>query len=66
MLVEFTKHCDTSEGRKKIGSQCDLPDSEAMTFISENKCKPLGVIEYFDEQDACLDTEIDDDCGIYE
>lgn len=37
MKVIFTKHCDTSIGRVKIGSEVDLPTKEAKEFISNLK-----------------------------
>lgn len=41
MLVEFTKHCDTSEGRQKIGNVIALPSNEAKELIAAGKCKAL-------------------------
>lgn len=54
MLVEFTKHSDTSAGRMKIGQVFDIDDSEALKLISENRCKSLEpLIE--EEEDGSRD-----------
>lgn len=52
MLVEFTKHSDTSVGRMKIGQVCDLDDSEALDLIAKGRCKSLEPLE---EEDGSRD-----------
>lgn len=44
MKVIFTKHCDTSIGRVKIGSEVDLPTKEAKEFISSMKAVAVGKV----------------------
>jgi hypothetical protein len=45
MKVIFTKHCDTSIGRVKIGSEVDLPTKEAKEFISNLKAVAVGKVQ---------------------
>lgn len=52
MLVEFTKHSDTSVGRMKIGQVYDFDDIEALKLIAEGRCIS---IETEEEEDASRD-----------
>lgn len=38
MLVEFTRHSDTSIGRCKIGSIVDLPKEEVEILLAQKQC----------------------------
>lgn len=54
MLVEFTKHSDTSNGRMKIGQVFDINDQEALKLVAEGRCKSLEpLIE--EEEDGSRD-----------
>ena len=59
MLVEFTRHSDTSMGRCKIGSIVDfLPQEEAKSLFEQNKCKLLeSIVEQEVEEDGSRNDE---------
>ncbi len=58
MLVEFTRHSDTSMGRCKIGSIVDLPQEEAKSLFEQKKCNLLeSIVEQEVEEDGSRNDE---------
>lgn len=57
MLVEFTRHSDTSLGRCKIGSIVNLPQQEAEMLAAQQKCILIEEITEEEVEDGSRDDE---------
>lgn len=57
MLVEFTRHSDTSLGRYKIGSIVNLPQQEAEMLAAQQKCILIEQITEEEVEDGSRDDE---------
>lgn len=60
MLIEFTRHSDTSFGRIKIGTVVDLPKAEAASLVKANKAIYVESLveeieQPIEDEDGCRD-----------
>jgi len=60
MLIEFTRHSETTIGRFKIGSVVDLPKAEAASLVQAKKAIYVEFLveeieQPVEDEDGCRD-----------